>query len=236
MEVAVTLFEKELPAARRSGFETMMERACFYINMFLTNHGKPVVPDIADRWSALLGEVLLTAISQREVDMGIIYFLLDQGAVLRVNATTYTELLKFLREGSAELISELLLHGALKPDDRDEGIVCHTTPLMMAAGAGRLDLVSLLIDEGKFQVDHANITMQTALRCACSEGHVDVARVLMARYGANPIFCAGKLEPEAAEGEAAEGRRACFKMVKVCVLTWCMESLTAGDCDVAVMS
>lgn len=216
MELAVTLFEEELPAARRRGFETLMERTRHYTERISTNCGRPGDPDIADRWSALLGEVLLIAVAQRQLDMDFIGHLLDQGAVLRVSATTCTELLKVLSEGSAELISTLILHGVLKPDDRDEGIVCRTTPLMMAAGAGRLDLVSLLIDKGKFKVDYANITMQTALRCACSEGHVDVVRMLMARYGANPIFCAGKLEPVAAEGGAAEGRRACFKMVKVC--------------------
>jgi hypothetical protein len=81
--------------------------------------------------------------------------------------------------------------------------------LTMAASAGNATIVRQLLDRVPGLVKHVTVPFKTALTCACAEGHVEVARMLL-QAGANPIFCARSSLWRAPQ------TKACRAMVQVC--------------------
>lgn len=71
--------------------------------------------------------------------------------------------------GNKHLVDFLLESGScLDPVDDT-----NSTPLILAASAGRLDVVKLLISKGS-NVNHKTNRGQTSLHYACSKGHKEV--------------------------------------------------------------
>ena len=60
-----------------------------------------------------------------------------------------------------------------------------TFPLHEAAKSGDVEKVRELLEQGKYDVNSADADGATPLHCACSEGHLDLVRVLVSDYRAD---------------------------------------------------
>lgn len=93
------------------------------------------------------------------------------------------------RNGNAEVVDFLLELGA-DPSVRgvvefDNDNIQGTPPLWAASAAGHLNIVKLLVEKGKANVNQATNTQSTPLRGACYDGHLDIVRYLLDN-GADP--------------------------------------------------
>ncbi|NSW58282.1 MAG: ankyrin repeat domain-containing protein [Armatimonadetes bacterium] len=97
----------------------------------------------------------------------------------------------------AKLLDEGLPAALLVPDDPEQ-VTRQTSLIYMAADAGRVDLVRLLLDRGADAQQLNFPTMVTPLFCAVENRDLELARLLL-KHGANPYW-------EAKQGVSAIGR------------------------------
>ena len=82
-----------------------------------------------------------------------------------------------VENGSEGIVRALLHHIGIEPHMFDWW---GRTPLSWAAGQGRVNIVKVLLDTGKFNLDAADKSGWTPLSLAEANGHVEVVSLLEA--------------------------------------------------------
>ncbi|TKX21395.1 ankyrin repeat-containing protein 22 [Elsinoe australis] len=87
-----------------------------------------------------------------------------------------------IRHGHTKLVKRLIIAGIVNLEHESGGV----TPLMQAAKYNRLEIMELLLHEGKAQVNHSNYEMKSALMTAAELGHADIVRAILNADGVRP--------------------------------------------------
>jgi len=106
----------------------------------------------------------------------IIDYLVNSGAnVNERNLSGLTPLSKAVEVGVCEAVKSLLAHDA-NPNIADNA---GNTPLIKASRMGRTDIVQVLIEKGRAQIDARNNEKNTALHEASAKGNLDIVKYLL---------------------------------------------------------
>ena len=93
----------------------------------------------------------------------------------QVNNNKTTALVFACSMGHLSTVQKLCAHGA----DANWAIGSRDTPLTVAAEEGFDDIVSFLCTDQKVAMESKNESGQTALHCACGQGHISTAIILL---------------------------------------------------------
>ncbi len=134
----------------------------------------------ADRANANGGTPLMYAVLGG--DPRIVRLLLDQGIDLNAQADNgWSAVMIAVAKGYVDVLAMLLDEGA----DPTLADVYGWTPLMRAGFENRTAALRLLLADGRVDVNRRGDNGITALHLAATQGHVEIARLLMA-HGADP--------------------------------------------------
>jgi ankyrin len=135
-------------------------------------------PALANQKDRRLGRTPLFWAAQRG-DRQLVELLLDSGADATAQAPSYSE--------PSNVVTGPEVFGGRNKKEQGE------TPLHVAAAAGHVEVVRILLDRGA-KIDARDEDDRTPLLAAVGSGHVELARLLLARK-ANPEPVAGESSP-----------------------------------------
>ncbi len=107
---------------------------------------------------------------------------------IHIRAETFQHVIE--RSGTAGLVRRLIRQGG-NPNELN---YAHETPLLMAAEHGYVEILDLLLREGKVDINQQGERCQTALSNAARYGHMEAVKFLLAQGADINIPCGGEYE------------------------------------------